>query len=171
MSGRYQSSERLTEERMQQSIREEVQRLLPDDLLKRIITHNSAEASQSLDKAARRIGESIHRHITTSQIRNIFGIVRMIEQDTRGLEAKQPLPPAVVRELVMLRPKLAYQYGRIRLKEHDKKRAMGVMTTILSDAISLVGDSQGNFRNFVDFFEAILAYHRYFGGQATETRS
>jgi CRISPR-associated protein Csm2 len=43
---------------------------------------------------------------------------------------------------------------------------MGALTGILSEAIALVGSDVRRFRNFMDFFEAILAYHRRYGGRA-----
>jgi len=67
----------------------------------------------------------------------------------------------------MLRPKLAYQYGRVQGRDDDRKKAaMGALTSILSQAIALVGSDVRRFRNFMDFFEAILAYHRRYGGRA-----
>ena len=104
-----------------------------------------------------------------SQIRNIFGTVRMIEQEVKTLEDDKPLPIRVQRDLQMLRPKLAYQYGRVQGRDDDRKKAaMGALTSILSQAIALVGSDVRRFRNFMDFFEAILAYHRRYGGARTE---
>jgi CRISPR-associated protein Csm2 len=145
---------------------EQLARELVDDAqLHTIIASDTVESVRALDDAARRISERLHDHITTSQIRNIFGAVRMIEQDTKGLHPDDALPMAVQRALMMLRPKLAYQYGRTSGRE-DKKASMGALTIILSNAITVVLDTgnQTAFRNFVDFFEAILAYHRYYGG-------
>jgi CRISPR-associated protein Csm2 len=145
---------------------EQLARELVDDAqLHTIIASDTVESVRALDDAARRISERLHDHITTSQIRNIFGAVRMIEQDTKGLHPDDAPPMAVQRALMMLRPKLAYQYGRTSGRE-DKKASMGALTIILSNAITVVLDTgnQTAFRNFVDFFEAILAYHRYYGG-------
>jgi CRISPR-associated protein, Csm2 family len=86
----------------------------------------------------------------------------MIEQEVKTLEDDKPLPIRVQRNLQMLRPKLAYQYGRIQ--KHNEKEGMGALTGILSEAIALVGSDVRRFRNFMDFFEAILAYHRRYGG-------
>jgi CRISPR-associated protein Csm2 len=36
---------------------------------------------------------------------------------------------------------------------------------VLSDAIDLVGRDRERFGHFVEFFEAILAYHRFYGGK------
>lgn len=141
--------------------------LVSPETLRQIITEQTPESTAVLISRAEAIGNQLAEgKITTSQIRNIFGTVRMIEQDVKMLTDDELLPIQVQRSLQMLRPKLAYQYGRAQ-GDNTKKAAMGALTTILSDAISLVGSSVPNFRNFMDFFEAILAYHRRFGGRTT----
>ncbi len=140
--------------------------LAPQKTLRLIITENTTESIQMLTGVAETIGRRLARNVTTSQIRNIFGTVRAIEQDVKMSDDDEPLPLHVQRELQMLRPKLAYQYGRVQGREDDPdKAAIGALTKILSDAISLVGADTRRFRNFVDFFEAILAYHRRYGGR------
>jgi len=141
--------------------------LAPPEKLKLIITGKTPEAIQTLIEVAESIGRHLARNVTTSQIRNIFGTVRTIEQDVKTLEDDQQLPIQVQRDLQMLRPKLAYQYGRVQGRDDDpQKAAMGALTGILSEAIALVGSDVRRFRNFMDFFEAILAYHRRYGGRA-----
>ena len=141
--------------------------LAPPEELKLIITGETSEAIQTLIEVAESIGRHLAKSVTTSQIRNIFGTVRTIEQDVKTLEDDQPLSIQVQRDLQMLRPKLAYQYGRVQGRDDDpQKAAMGALTGILSEAIALVGSDVRRFRNFMDFFEAILAYHRRYGGRA-----
>ena len=142
--------------------------LAPPEKLKLIITGETPEAIQTLIEVAEKIGQYlVEKSVTTSQIRNIFGTARMIEQEVKTLEDDKPLPIRVQRNLQMLRPKLAYQYGRVQGRDDDRKKAaMGALTSILSQAIALVGSDVRRFRNFMDFFEAILAYHRRYGGRA-----
>jgi CRISPR-associated protein Csm2 len=59
-------------------------------------------------------------------------------------------------DLIMLKPKLAYAAARNRNVEELKDA--------LTQAINQV-DNHEKFKNFVDFFEAILAYHRAYGGE------
>jgi len=157
-----------------QSAEELAKELIPAQKLKQIITEQTPESTEALVSSAEVIGKRLAKivhtsqgvptsqGVTTSQIRNIFGTVRMIEQEVQALAESDPLPVPVQRSLQMLRPKLAYQYGRA---QDRNKVEMGALMMILSDAISLVGSSVPNFRNFMDFFEAILAYHRYAGGK------
>jgi CRISPR-associated protein Csm2 len=89
-----------------------------------------------------------------TQIRNIFTEVRRIE-------AIWPSPDAL-RRLNMLSPKMAYQAKR--------KREVSYLQEVLSEAIDFVNKAESDeernqrFQRFVDFFEAILAYHRAKGG-------
>ena len=48
-----------------------------------------------------------------------------------------------------------------------RERGGGVkeLTNVLTPAIDLVGENRNRFQNFVDFFEAILAYHTAAGGR------
>ena len=57
----------------------------------------------------------------------------------------------------MLKPKLAYAAARNRNVEELKDA--------LTQAINQVDNHEKRFKNFVDFFEAILAYHRAYGGE------
>ena len=111
---------------------------------KKIIT----EGGEILVKEAEKFGKQLARDLTTSQIRNIYGAVKKMqmkgELDTH--------------KLLMLKPKLAYA---------AKRHGGGVETLkdVLTDAIGFVENDLKNFNRFVDFFEAILAYHKSYGGR------
>ncbi|WP_322488527.1 type III-A CRISPR-associated protein Csm2 [Chloroflexus sp.] len=127
--------------------------------LKKIIGGDSPDAIELLIEEADRLGKALQKDLTTSQIRNIFGEVRSIEQEVRVGTEKLPL--SVQRRLLMLKPKMAYQVGRF-----TNNRGLKALVETLSTAIDLVGDDVGRFHTFVDLFEAILAYHRFYGGRA-----
>ncbi len=86
------------------------------------------------------------RGLTTSQIRNIFGEVKRMEAS--GYDRNR---------LILLKPRLAYAAGRHRGAVED-------LRDVLVAAIDAVDDA-ARFKNFVNFFEAILAYHREAGGK------
>ena len=159
-------------------------RITPEQL-ETIISGQSDSAVQELVRVAASIGEWLKRmDFSTSQIRNVFGVVREIEQrvkmedqrnltvsepqeeETKEEEQLPPLPDGAYRDLVLLKPKLAYQYGRAGSEgKKSAREAMGLLQGVLSDAIDRVGRNRTRFTNFVQFFEAILAYHRYYGGK------
>ncbi|ABY33808.1 MAG TPA: type III-A CRISPR-associated protein Csm2 [Chloroflexus aurantiacus] len=127
--------------------------------LQRIMTESSEEAMKLLVQEADRLGKELGRNgLTTSQIRNIFGEVRSIEQEV--LPTDQQLSLDVQRRLLMLKPKMAYQVGRF-----SNNQALQELVETLSDAIGLIGNDKNRFQTFVNLFEAILAYHRRYGGK------
>lgn len=108
--------------------------------------------AKKLVEVAERLGEDFANGLSTSQIRTIFG-------EVKRLQMKGQFNQQSIRELILLKPKLAYQAGR-----HDKTK-VPQLAKVLSRAIDRVGSDQKRFENFVDFFEAILAYHRAHGGK------
>ena len=61
-------------------------------------------------------------------------------------------------DLQLLRPKLAYAAGRHGGKVKDLQK-------VADRAIAMVEAEEKRFNNFRNFFEAIVAYHRYHGGK------
>jgi|SRR5690554_2976020 len=98
--------------------------------------------------------------VTSSQIRKFYGEVKRIQAN------------GVVHEkstFKMLKPKLAYAVGRQKKSERQKLESLYVA---LSSAINSVDiDSvddvtlKKRFSNFTQLFEAIVAYHKFHGGQ------
>ena len=80
---------------------------------------------------------------------------------------KQHLADTTYRELLLIKPKLAYQYGRATNSGGDRKKdGMELLKETLSLAIDQVERDRDRFKRFVEFFEAILAYHRCRGGKS-----
>ena len=116
---------------------------LPDNVIE--------EGGQPLVEAAEQLGKLLeNRGLKTSQIRKIYGAVKKIQVS----EAFRPNDP-IMNDLIMLKPKLAYAAAR--------NRAVTDLKDALTQAIDKV-DSPEKFKNFVDFFEATLAYHKAAGG-------
>lgn len=92
--------------------------------------------------------------LTTSQIRNVYGEVQRMKM--KGFNQA---------ELLLLKPRLAYtteRKGTIGSKDFRK---------VIEKALDAVlegkdeEEKKSRFENFANFFEAILAYHRSFGGK------
>lgn len=109
--------------------------------------------------------------LATSQIRSIFGSVRQME--SRWYDDKQRNQG--IRDLLMLKPKLAYQEVRHKPQRREDPNAVGMLRAMLEPAIDAViepgtdhtvedGDNQKRFRRFMEYFEALLAYHKAYGG-------
>jgi len=90
--------------------------------------------------------------LSTSQIRNVYGEVMRLKM--KGLNAN---------ELVLLKPRLAYSTER---KGTDGSRKFREVIEKALDKVIFTKEKQNElFQNFANFFEAILAYHRSFGGK------
>ena len=129
-----------------------------ESTLQAIIVEGDAETTV---QEADALGEALaNRHrLSTSQIRNIFGTVRRIEMNwPEGETEESDATRRAKRELLLLKPKMAYQARR------ERGRGVQTLTDVLKDAINLVEGDRQRFQYFVDFFEATLAYHKAHGG-------
>lgn len=127
-----------------------------------------------LVEKAKAVGGGLARDLTTSQIRNFFTEVRTIH-NSWNLNASE-----AYRRTVLLKPKLAY--AAQRAKEVGKKtnavEQLGQVLTLCIDQVSGIRSDGGKppedvslqkrqerFQRFMDFFEAVLAYHKEQGGK------
>lgn len=109
---------------------------------------------KALVDAAEKLGPRLKQNrLTTNQIRNVYGTVKRMElqiDSSREFDYDK---------LILLKPKLAYAAARA---DNDGAREL---RSVLSWAIDEVGTDRKHFERFVDFFEAILAYHKAAGGR------
>ena len=136
--------------------------------LRAIITDPNGTAV--LVKRADALGRSLKdQGLSTSQIRALFGEVRQIQGEWSIAGRREQ----AVRRLLLLKPKMAYRQRK------ERGRGVQALVEVLDPAVDLViaapplpeGQTPGgantqddNFQRFVDFFEAILAYHKAHGG-------
>lgn len=132
---------------------------VPANDLEQIIQDGDA---QILVNTAQRLGRELKEDgLTKSQIRNIFGEVRQIEADWQRADSENARRN--MRRLLLLKPRMAYQRARERKTES--------LMTVLTESIDLVAkpaepqQQYDHFHYFVEFFEAILAYHTEAGGR------
>ena len=117
-----------------------------DARLQEIILQGDA---QSLNEAANDLGEYFasggeREKLSSSQIRNVLDRLQRMKSFDQN-------------QLQLLRPLLAYAAGRHGGKVKDLQK-------ISDNAIQMV-QTDKHFLNFKNFFEAIVAYHRYHGGK------
>lgn len=106
-------------------------------------------------KYAKQKGRDLkNKDLTTSQIRNVFGEMRRIQM--RGVKKE-------MRSLLLIKPKLAYNARRHRNKGVEELSSVFEQAY---NALDLNGEKiQDQYNNLMDLFEAILAYHKFFGGK------
>jgi len=140
---------------MVQSTRDESRRLPARETVQRII---SQEDPETLVQSAKDIGRALATQVTSNQIRNIFGTARQIELRWEND------PIGAYRDAVLLRPKIGY------LAKRERGRGMADLEDVLIPALEEVSRGTGDrerhirYKRFVEFFEAIVAYHKKFGG-------
>jgi len=114
-------------------------------VLDEIIQNGNAKM---LNEFCTKFGEFCAKNaLSTSQIRNVLDTIqRMQKYDESRLE--------------LLRPKLAYVAGR---NAKSAPIIKDYFQPLVDKAIQMV--NKDNFENFRNFVEAIVAYHRYYGGK------
>lgn len=109
------------------------------------------------DKAGRDLKET---GLTTAQIRALFGEVRQIQ----GQMSIENGHIKAWRRVHLLKPKMAYRARK------ERGQAVRDLVSILDPALNVILQEpdekvqKENFKRFVEFFEAILAYHKSYGG-------
>lgn len=103
--------------------------------------------------------------VTTSQIRRFLTAVNAlsgkIDMYKIHHEGEEKLPRELQAEVKYLKVKLAYQIGR-----DDKKSVKAFADeTHLFEKIDGVKDSIENYEEFARYIEALVAYHKYYGGK------
>lgn len=94
--------------------------------------------------------------ISTSQIRKFLSAVNKINNKINYQNNSDILSEDIVAEIAYMRIQFAYLVGRNKsLKELHEK---------LDDAIANIKNSKSNFINFARYVEAIVAYHKFLGG-------
>lgn len=121
----------------------------------------------TLVECAEKIGKGISK-VKNSQLRGIFASARQIQTNWPSAAGSQSEPNDTLtqkandayRQAVLLRPRISYAGSRNALEGLD---------SILNEALKLVNgkpeERRTRYFRFVDFFEAIVAYHKLHGGR------
>lgn len=92
------------------------------------------------------------KKLNTNQLRKFFGVVRDIEKKKKWSDIEP--------ELYLLKPKFAVSVGRKLIPEDFFKVMNACLNKI--DVGETDAEKKENFNTFVKFFEAIVAYHKYY---------
>ena len=119
--------------------------------------------NESCEKIREKV-ETCFSSITTSQLRKFFSAVKLLQQ--RGVADS-------LSELIMLKPKLAYAVGRDK-NNTNLKEFYEVMSKVIDHTYINIKDYKDKNQekeahnvahNFIDLFEAIIAYHKFYAKQ------
>jgi CRISPR-associated protein Csm2 len=132
--------------------------IVQNETIKEIIEQDNTER---LVQEAEKLGRQLARDLSTSQIRVVYGTVKKVSQFWTPQSSPEDAKSAY-RQILLLKPKLAYQEGRV---SRQQKEAIQTMRSVVDQSIDLIKEDVVKFRRFADFFEAILAYHKAYGGR------
>jgi len=128
-----------------------------EELLSKFDNDIESKSIDNIDEQSILFSEFFGRYLvsldlSTSQIRNVYGEILRLKM--KGFDKNS---------LLLLKPRLAYsteRKGTDGSKEFRKKIEKALDKVIFSNE-----NQEALFQNFANFFEAILAYHRSFGGK------
>ena len=98
------------------------------------------------------------KKITTSKLRNILSLL-MDVYNTETLRTEETLCPESITALQLARIRIAYECGR------DRNTKEFVEAANLLPWLKAVGSSRKKAIEDTHYLEAIVAYHRFFGGR------
>jgi len=109
-------------------------------------------ANEEMVSFAEKCGKDlVNGNLTNSKIRSIYGEIKRIQGAKDFNKSKS--------SFFLLKPKVAYAYGR-----EPKNEGLKLFKEIFDSAFQYVNDDN-TYNNFCNLMEAILAYHRAFGGK------
>ncbi len=107
-------------------------------------------------KYAEKLAERSRSRLKTTQLRRFFGAIKDIEKDLERNEWKK-----VEADFYLLKPKLAYAKGRKLIPDEFFYVVKSLMNKIDKGDEQ---DKKANYNRFVEFLEAVVAYHKFHGG-------
>ena len=105
--------------------------------------------------------------LTTSKIRNLFSMASEIYNDVVNLQDEQ-LEQNIIDKINYLKIKFLYETGRIdnQAPKYCKYPVRDfVECTKIIDELDNIGESKTRFIKFFHYFEALVAYHKFYGGK------
>lgn len=108
-------------------------------------------ATSDLVDFAETVGEFMAKNgLTNSKIRNVYGEIKRIQMGEFEKEKSS---------FYLLKPKVAYALGR-----DERNEGLKLFKKIFDECFNDVKD-QKSYLNFCNLMEAVLAYHKAFGGK------
>ncbi|MEI0476641.1 type III-A CRISPR-associated protein Csm2 [Brachyspira pulli] len=97
--------------------------------------------------------------ISTSQIRKFLSAVNKINNKVKYQNDSEELSNDIVDEIAYMRVQFAYIVGK------NKTKGMEELYNKLEPAMAEIKTSKAAFINFARYVEAIIAYHKFYGGK------
>ena len=98
------------------------------------------------------------KKVTTSKIRNLLSLVTDI-YNTENIRTDEKLLPESIVKLNLMRVRVAYECGR-----DDTVKSFVAQTNLL-EYLKGISTDRADLIRFAHYMEALVAFHRYFGGK------
>ena len=102
------------------------------------------------------------KKITTSKIRGLLSGMSDIYNDVVRVEGEE-LPQDIVDRIQYLKVQFVYEYGRDDKKDGSVRRFINESKIL--NKIDQIGMSKKKFIEMERYMEALVAYHRFYGGK------
>jgi len=109
---------------------------------------------------AETIMKDISKCITTSKIRGFLSLVSKV-YNVESVRTEDTLLPESIDTIQMMRIRVVYEAGR---DSTDGVKRFLEKSNILN-YLKSIGDSRQKFISFARYMEALVAYHRFYGGK------
>jgi CRISPR-associated protein Csm2 len=113
-------------------------------------------SAEDINSIGDNCGSKFKEKVKTSQIRNVYGAINGIRAE---YHKENKYNERIHRQLVLLKPKLAYAAGRHR----DIRPFHGFMVQAIDGVVTSKKPEEA-LRNFFALIEAVVAYHKFHGG-------
>ena len=140
-----------------EQLEQQIEKLYKEKIFKEFDSDIETKTVENIDEQSILFSEFFGRYLvfldlSTSQIRNVYGEVLKLKM--KGFDKNG---------LLLLKPHLAYSTERKGTE--GSKEFRKIIEKALDKVIFSTEKQEERFQNFANFFEAILAYHRSFGGK------
>lgn len=98
------------------------------------------------------------KKVTTNKIRNLLSLVTDI-YNTENIRTEEKLLPESIVKLNLMRVRVAYECGR-----DDTVKSFVAQTNLL-EYLKGISTDRADLIRFAHYMEALVAFHRYFGGK------
>lgn len=130
------------------------QKELPPEITPQKLPENYVDQAETIMRSLMENGKTV----TTSKIRNLLSLVTEI-YNTENIRTDARLQPESVTRLSLMRVRVAYECGR------DDTIKDFVAKTKLLEYLKGISTDRADLIRFAHYMEALVAYHRYFGGR------
>ena len=130
------------------------QKRLPPEIRPQKVPDDYVDQAEKIMRSLLENGKTV----TTSKIRNLLSLVSEI-YNTENIRAEKELRPDSVVKLNLMRVRVAYECGR------DNAVKDFVAITNLLEYLKGISNDRADLIRFAHYMEALVAYHRYFGGR------